>query len=308
MKSLGVTMAGVVLGMCAGVAGGQTMVATMNGHSAVRFASSEGNGLMYRVAQGEGAGMGQADSKVKDDLFAGTEKFAKGAADVTEITMDPDSLDQVQGPEGSHARNMVLNIVRTYTYEKPGMYNPAEVDEYRTKLNTGDWHCSVHIREMKNGESTDVCRKHRTDGLREEAIITVEPKSLTFIHTIRKEGAGGHSQLSGLPMVFAGGNTLPMIAGLMPESLAEMRANMAILKAEQAPRMAELQAEIAAAMASGRMHVFQGDEFKDFNLKMKDFKYDKFPEIKVKPFAAPKAPEPPKIAPPPAAAPVPPME
>ena len=275
-------MAAAVLGLCSGLAGAQTMVATHNGHNAVRAISDEGNGIVYRIAQGnEGvAGSGQADSKVKDDLFAGTEKFAKGAADVTEITMDPDSLDQVQGPASPHAHNMLLNIVRTYSYEKPGMYNAGDVEEYRNKLNSGEWHCSVHIREMKNGESTDVCRKHRTDGLREEAIITVEPKSLTFIHTIRKEGAGPHSEMSGLPLVIGDGHSLPLIANLMPESMAEMRANMAILKAEQAPALAAMQAEIAAAMADGRMHVLKGDEFKNFNLKMKDFKYEGFPKIK----------------------------
>jgi hypothetical protein len=132
----------------------------------------------------------QTSAPVKDDLFAGTEVFAKGASDVTEVTMDPDSLGMVSGKDKMRAHTMVLNVVRTYEYDKPGMYNIADVEVFRSKLNTGDWHCSVHTRSSRNSESTDICNKRRTDDMVETAIITVEPKELTFIHTIRKRGSG----------------------------------------------------------------------------------------------------------------------
>jgi hypothetical protein len=74
----------------------------------------------------------------------------------------------------------------------------------------------VHVRDLKNGSSTDVCSKHRTDGLRESAIITVEPKSLTFIHTIRKAGGPGESEMGAFPMLY-GMHGLPAIAMLQPE-------------------------------------------------------------------------------------------
>src|ERR1039458_4159599 len=38
--------------------------------------------------------------QVKDDLFAGTEKFAKGASDVTEINLDPKMMGMVPGSAG----------------------------------------------------------------------------------------------------------------------------------------------------------------------------------------------------------------
>ena len=136
---------------------------------------------------------------LKDDLFAGTEKFAKGATDATEVNMDPDSLNMVGGPEADRAHRTVLNIVHTYTYDKPGMYNPADVEEYRRKLEGGDWHCSIHTRDLKTGESTDICNRRRAPDLLETAIITVAPKELTFIHTIRKaNGQGGSLEGEGL--------------------------------------------------------------------------------------------------------------
>jgi hypothetical protein len=168
---------------------------------------------------------GQTSAPVKDDLFAGTEIFAKGASDVTEITMDPDTLGLVSGKDGKKAHNMILNVVRTYEYDKPGMYRIEDVDAFRNKLNTGDWHCSVHTRSLKTGESTDVCNKRRTDDLSETAIITVEPKELTFIHTIRKKGAS-ESDVSGLPMMLG----LPGLPGftnlamLDPDAFADLTA------------------------------------------------------------------------------------
>jgi hypothetical protein len=179
----------------------------------------------------------QTSPAAKDDLFAGTEVFAKGASDVTEITMDPDTLDLVGGKDGKRAHNMILNVVRTYSYDKPGMYRVEDVDTFRNKLNSGDWHCSVHTRELKSGSSTDVCNKRRTDGLSETAIVTVEPKSLTFIHTIRKKSEGDHSEIG--DFAFPG---LTSLARLDPH--IDLNLDMAMSKLDSA----KMQADIANAM------------------------------------------------------------
>ena len=176
----------------------------------------------------QGVATAQNVAKAKDDLFAGTEVFEKNATDVTEITMDPDSLAMVNGKDKDKARNTVLQTVRTYEYDKPGMYNMADVDKIRERLETGDWHCSVHERHLKSGESTDICEKRRTDDLFESAIITVEPKELTFIHTISHHPTG-----MGMPMGDMGmgigvgvGSSLAM---LDPEML-ELRVQLNSLK------------------------------------------------------------------------------
>lgn len=205
-----------------GMAGAQTAPLTQ-GHS----------GLSAMPAA---AGQSAANSAAKDDLFAGTEIFEKGATGVTEITMDPNTLNLVDGKDEHKAHNMVLNVVRTYSYDKPGMYNMADVDTFRNKLNTGDWHCSVHVRELKTGESTDVCSKQRTDGLKETAIITVEPKSLTFIHTIRRAGGPGESELGVLPLV-TGMGEMPMVAMLNPEMFVNLQMAMSHLQTIELPKM-----------------------------------------------------------------------
>lgn len=186
----------------------------------VSMSAGEGVG----VGQGTGVEGAQNDAATKDDLFAGTDVFAKNATNVTEINMDPDSLNLVGGSDEHKARRMVLNVVRTYEYDKPGMYNMADVDRFREKLNTGDWHCSIHTRDLKTGESTDVCSKHRTDGLKETAIISVEPKELTFIHTIRRVGPG-ESELGFFPIVTGAGPTA-MMAMMDPDAFAAMQMGL----------------------------------------------------------------------------------
>jgi hypothetical protein len=162
--------------------------------------------------------MAQQGIPAKDDLFTGTEVFAKNATDVTEITMNPDSLDRVGGNHAGRARQELLHIVREYTYDKPGMYDMAEVEKYRTKLDTGDWRCTVHERHLKTGSSTDVCAKRRTDDLKETAIIEVEPKELTFIHMIVKNGPDDHSEVGGMWMGSMAG--LTSLATLDPDMIS----------------------------------------------------------------------------------------
>ena len=135
----------------------------------------EGGGSLVLVA---GGGAGQ----VKDDLFAGTEKFGQGASQVTEVNLDPKMLKMVHGHgDSSVAHKMKFMVIHTYTYDKPGMYKMEDVEAYRKKLDDGTWNCSVHVRE-KNG-STDICSRTPADHEGSEMVIlTAEPKELTFIH------------------------------------------------------------------------------------------------------------------------------
>lgn len=229
---------------------------------AVSGAHAQGDATrsVYKMPAMAGGAMGQKVDNVKDDLFAGTEIFEKNAVDVTEISMDPDSLDMVKGHDSQRAHSMVLNVVRTYSYDKPGMYNMADVDQFRNKLNSGEWHCSVHERNLKTGSSTDICQKRRSDGMKESAIITVEPKELTFIHTIKRvEGAGsssiGYSPLGPVGYYSTIGG-YPMLAELNADSIAMMAEQRAMM-AEQAARM---KADLHAAMPG-----FSSEEFEKFN-------------------------------------------
>jgi len=119
--------------------------------------------------------------QVKDELFAGTEKFAQGASDVTEVNLDRNMLGMVGKGKDGLAGKMDFVVVHSYTYDKPGMYRQEDVDAYRKKLTDGSWSCFVHTRD-KDG-ATDICQRTMPDNETHEMVImTSEPKELTFVH------------------------------------------------------------------------------------------------------------------------------
>jgi len=142
-----------------------------------------------------------AAPQVPDDLFAGADKFAKGARSSTEVNLDRKMLgmasrfiadndddddkgkdkDKDGKKEADLAKRLDFVIVRTYEYPKPGMYNRADVDEIQHRLDTGGW--SHIVKERSETETTDVCVKTDENGqFSELVVITAEPTELTFVH------------------------------------------------------------------------------------------------------------------------------
>ncbi len=182
------------------------MQAEMMARSATMQARMMARGMMMQ----DGAMVNIGDPQVKDELFAGTEKFAAGASDVTDVNLGPDMLGMVSGKHGGNlAHKLNFMVVRTYEYPKPGMYNLADVDVYRQRLRAGNWNCFIHTHESKTGESTDICNRALPNGQGNEMVIlTVEPKELTFIHM---SGTGSLADLGKLGSMggFAGSIPTP---------------------------------------------------------------------------------------------------
>jgi hypothetical protein len=179
------------------------MQAEMMARSATMQARMMTRGMMLQDGM-----VSVGDPQVKDELFAGTEKFAAGASDVTDVNLGPDMLGMVSGKHGGNmAHKLNFMVVRTYEYPKPGMYNLADVDVYRQKLKAGNWNCFIHTHESKTGESTDICNRPLPDGQGNEMVImTVEPKELTFIHM---SGTGSLADLSKLGALGGYGGSIP---------------------------------------------------------------------------------------------------
>lgn len=150
----------------------------------------------------EAAAAAAAASQVKDELFAGTEKFAQGAKETTEVNLDKDMLGLVGGKGGDLAKKIDFVVVHTYEYDKPGMYRREDVEVFRKRLTDGSWNCFVHTQEKD--ESTDVCKRLGGDNETNElVVITAEPTELTFVHMkgrmsladLQKMGGGGMGAL-----------------------------------------------------------------------------------------------------------------
>lgn len=142
-----------------------------------------------------------APPQQRDDLFAGAEKFAKNAKSSTEVNLDKNMLGMAgkfsaeSNSDGSKevadlTTKMDFVIVREYEYDKPGLYNMADVEEFSNRLNGDGW--SHVVRERSATENTDVCMKTDGDGISELVVISAQPQELTFVHL------KGHMSMSDL--------------------------------------------------------------------------------------------------------------
>ncbi len=159
--------------------------------------------MCHAVSAHADATMAQANyvtvGQAKDDLLAGTEKFAQGASKVTEINLDPSTMGMVgegHGPHADLANKLTLMVIHTYSYEKPGMYRQEDVEAFRKKLHDGSWSCSIHTRDKER--STDICSRTAADRETNEMVIfTTSPQKLTFIHIAGKMSLSDLERASG---------------------------------------------------------------------------------------------------------------
>lgn len=162
-------------------AGQPSVHATMS--PAVFMQLSTGSLTYPQVKGADVQAKANTNSSSSDDLFAGTEKFAQGASGSTEINLDPDTMGMVgsKNNNGDLSKKIKKMVIRSYTYDKPGMFKMEDIEVYRGKLEDGTWKCSVRVRE-KN-QSTDICSRPAADHqTREMVIITTQPREVTFIH------------------------------------------------------------------------------------------------------------------------------
>ena len=67
------------------------------------------------------------------------------------------------------ASKMNFMVIRSYKYDKPGMYSMDDFEAYSKKLTDGTWNCSIHERS-KTG-STDICSRTAADHETNEMVI-----------------------------------------------------------------------------------------------------------------------------------------
>jgi len=196
---------------------------------------SSGNAPMTLTAANSGAArMVTIGLPTRDELLAGTEKFAQGATSVTEINLDPSTLGMMsnRGKDGDLARKMTLMVVHTYSYDKPGMYRQEDVDAFRKKLEDGSWSCYIHTRSQSG--TSDICSRTGADkDINEMVIFTSKPEKLTFIHMSGRLSLDELSEMSG--QVNMVGPRHMVIAPMTPVApMAPMRP-LQKLKTKEAP-------------------------------------------------------------------------
>jgi len=87
--------------------------------------------------------------------------------------------------------------VKSFEFKKPGEYNAADLDSFRSPLHSPDWQRIVGTHSNEDGETVEVYIKNDTKGIGGLAIIATEPKQLTLVNIVGAIDIDSLSELGG---------------------------------------------------------------------------------------------------------------
>jgi hypothetical protein len=134
--------------------------------------------------------------------------LAKKATEAVDITLDGDMLKSAThmlGGAGGGRHSSDADVsglvsglkaisVRSFTFDKPGMYSPEEVERILAQVNVPGWKKVISVREK--GEHVEIHMREDTEdgGL---LIVTEEPQELTIVNIAGKINMDQLRQLQG---------------------------------------------------------------------------------------------------------------
>jgi hypothetical protein len=135
------------------------------------------------------------------------EALSKKASEVVDVNLDGPLLklaskfmtdeDDREGLEV--IKNLKGIYVKSFTFEKPGDYTPADVEAIRSQLHAPAWSRIVSDRDKREGEITEIYLMTERDGgnVLGMAIIDAEPTELTVVNIVGPVDIDKLSQLEG---------------------------------------------------------------------------------------------------------------
>src|SRR5689334_20458863 len=112
------------------------------------------------------------------------DKLKDRASEVVDVTLDSSLLQMASkflsnDPDQAKVKKLVTGLkgvyVRSYEFEKPGQYDPADVESVRSQLHTPGWSRIVGVKSVKGGENAEVYVKAENGHISGLAIIATEP-------------------------------------------------------------------------------------------------------------------------------------
>lgn len=135
------------------------------------------------------------------------EALSKKASEVVDVNLDGPLLklasrfmtdeDDREGLEV--IKNLKGVYVKSFTFDKPGDYSPADVEAVRIQLQTPAWSRIVSARDKREGETTEIYLMTEGAGgnVLGMAIIDAEPTELTIVNIVGPIDIDKLSQLEG---------------------------------------------------------------------------------------------------------------
>jgi hypothetical protein len=158
-----------------------------------------------------GAGLSAAAQSSQPPFPVTLEKqLAERASNYTEVSLDRKMLDFashfMNDKDDAEGKRIVEKLngvyVRSYEFDKPGQYTPAELEAVRKQFDTPEWTTLVKTRSRDASDDADIYMKlvnGEVDGM---FILDAEPKELNFVFIsgpIRPEDLQNLSGNFGIP-------------------------------------------------------------------------------------------------------------
>jgi hypothetical protein len=150
------------------------------------------------VALGE---MGAQEIKLPATL----DRLAAKATEVVDVTMDANLLQLAsrflsdKDADDAQVKKLIGGLkgiyVRSFQFEKPGEYQPSDIEPVRAQLHAPAWSRIVGVRSVKSGDNSEVYLKTENGKIGGLAILVTDPKQLTIVSI---EGTIDPDQLSEL--------------------------------------------------------------------------------------------------------------
>ena len=103
--------------------------------------------------------------------------------------------------EDAEIRDVIKNLkgiyVKSFTFEKPDEYTPAEVDSVMSQLKGGGWSKIIGVTSKKDGENVEVYLLTLGDQIAGLAVVSAEPKEFTVVNIVGPINLEKLTQLEG---------------------------------------------------------------------------------------------------------------
>lgn len=129
------------------------------------------------------------------------------ASDTVEVTLDSNMLQLASkflsgsNPDEVQAKKLVAGLksilVRSFEYDKPGQYNPGELESVRAQFRGTGWTRVIGVDSKKDSETSEVYVKSQNGTVAGVGLISAEPKELTIVLINGTIDPDQISQLSG---------------------------------------------------------------------------------------------------------------
>jgi hypothetical protein len=137
-------------------------------------------------------------------------QLAERASNYTEVSLDRKMLDFashfMNDKDDAEGKRIVAKLngvyVRSYEFDKPGQYTPADLEAVRRQFDTPEWSSLVKTRSRNGSDDADIYMKLVNGEVQGMFILDAEAKELNFVYIsgpIRPEDLKDLSGNFGIP-------------------------------------------------------------------------------------------------------------